>query len=262
VDRDHRLRPLDRLHDVRRGRRAALVAGAVGVVLAAGGVIAWNLAMAASLLRTAPGDLPRHPALMAYGRAQGARVFARHCASCHANGARGDPARGVPDLTDADWLYGEGGVADIEAVVAHGVRAHAPRTLAFADMPAYAHPRPSRTEPIPPLSPADIHDMVEYVVAISGRPADPAAAARAAQVYQSRGGCYDCHGRDAGGDPAIGVPRLTDAIWLYGGERSDIAYSIAEGRAGVSPAFAGRLSPVQIREVAVFVYGLSHGARR
>jgi cytochrome c oxidase cbb3-type subunit 3 len=250
---------VDRLHDVSVSRRGALVAGAIGTVAAAvGAVFVWTLAMDSRLLRTDPGALSRDRGLMAYGEARGAGVFAAHCAACHANEGRGDVARGVPDLTDADWLYGEGGVADIEAVVAHGVRAHAPRTMALAEMPAYAHPRPSRTEPIPPLSPGDLHDMVEYVVALSGRPADPAAAARAAQVYQTRGGCYDCHGRDAAGDPGIGVPRLTDAIWLYGGDRADIAYSIAEGRAGVSPAFAGRLSPLEIREASVFVYGLSH----
>ncbi len=243
---------------MRAPRRAAVVAGAIAFVLAAAGVVAWNVVMAARLVRAAPGDLPRDHGLMAYGRSHGARVFAGHCASCHGRRGKGDPARGMPDLTDGDWLYGEGSIADIETVVAHGIRAHAPRTQAFADMPAYAHARPYRSEPIPPLSPADIRDMTEYVVAISGRPADRAAAARAAQVYQTRGGCYDCHGRDAGGDPGIGVPRLTDQVWLYGGDRADIAWSIAEGRHGVSPAFAGRLSPAQIREVAVYVYGLSH----
>jgi cytochrome c oxidase cbb3-type subunit 3 len=249
---------MDRLHDVRRPGRAAILAGTIGVVLAAGGVVVWILAMAARLVCAAPGDLPRDRGLMAYGAGRGRQVFAANCAGCHTHGARGDPVRGVPDLTDPDWLYGDGGVADIEAVVAHGIRAHAPRTMAFADMPAYAHAKPSRAEPIPPLSPADIRDMTEYVVALSGRPADPAAAARAAHVYQTRGGCYDCHGRDGGGDAAIGVPRLTDAVWLYGGERADIAYTIAEGRHGVSPAFAGRLSPAQIREAALYVYSLSH----
>ncbi len=220
----------------------------------------WGAAMDGRLLRADPGAIARRRPIMSYAQHRGAGVFQARCAACHGRDGRGDPTRGEPNLTDADWLYGAGEIADIETIIAHGIRAGAPRTLAFAEMPAYAHVRPSRTEPIPPLSPADIRDMTEYVVWMSGRPADPAAVARAAPVFQTRGGCYDCHGRDGGGDGAIGAPRLTDAVWLYGGSREDIAHSLAEGRHGVSPAFAGRLTPLQIREAAVYVYGLSHPA--
>jgi len=253
---------MDRLYDVTLARRTwAAIGGAGLVVLGTLTWLIWSAAMDGRLLRTDPGALPEHPALMSYAHERGAPVFQARCAACHGRDGRGDPARGTPNLTDADWLYGAGDIADIETIIAHGIRAGAPRTLAFAEMPAYAHPKPSRTEPIPPLSPADIRDMTEYVVWMSGRPADPAAVARAAPVFQTRGGCYDCHGRDGGGDSAIGAPRLTDAVWLYGGGRADIAHSLSEGRHGVSPAFAGRLTPVQIRETAVYVYGLSHPSR-
>ncbi len=235
--------------------------GALGALLTAAlATLSWSVVMGGRLLRADPGDIPHHGALMAYGRDRGAGLFHDHCAACHGRDGRGDPGRGTPDLTDSDWLYGAGDIADIETIIAHGIRAGAPRTLAFAEMPAYAHAKPSRAEPIPPLSPADIRDMTEYVVWMSGRPADPAAVARAAPVFQTRGGCYDCHGRDGGGDGAIGAPRLTDAVWLYGGGRDDIAHTLAEGRHGVSPAFQGRLTPLQVRETAVYVYALSHPA--
>jgi cytochrome c oxidase cbb3-type subunit 3 len=227
----------------------------VGLAL---GVVVYGKILDDRLLRAEPGQISRDPALMTHARGPGRRVFDAHCAACHGVAGKGDPARGVPDLTDADWLYGDGSLADIEAITAHGIRAHAPHTLSLAEMPAYAHPRPSTTEPIPPLSPQDIRDMTEYVVALSGRPADRAAAARAAVVFQGRGGCYDCHGADGGGDSAIGAPRLTDATYLYGGARAEIAWTLAEGRHGVSPAFLGRLSPLEIREVAIHVWSLSH----
>jgi cytochrome c oxidase cbb3-type subunit 3 len=252
---------MDRLHHVKPWRGWTL-AGACGLIVAATG--AWAVSQVATdvrLLKIAPRALPQDHALMAWAAGRGAGVYRGRCQGCHGPAGRGDPTHGVPDLTDGDWLYGEGDIADIEAIVAHGIRAHAPRTLALADMPAYAHERPSATEPIPPLPPADLRDMVEYVVWMSGRPADRAAVARAAQVYQTRGGCYDCHGRDGGGDAAIGAPRLTDSVWLYGGTRAEIAQSLAQGRHGVSPAFLGRLSPVQIREAAAYVYALSHPER-
>ena len=256
---------MDRLHHVSlpRGgfgwRQGLIGAGALGLA-AALGLFLQTKAMEGRLLRAAPGALPADHALMAFARGPGRRVYQTHCAACHGVGGKGDQSRAAPDLTDADWLYGEGDIGDIEALIAHGVRAHAPRTFALADMPAYAHARPSLTEPIPPLSPGDIADMTQYVVLLSGRSADAAAAARGALIYQGRGGCYDCHGRDGGGDSAIGAPRLTDAIWLYGGTRADIAWTLSEGRHGVSPAFAGRLSPLRIREAAIYVWGLSHRA--
>jgi cytochrome c oxidase cbb3-type subunit 3 len=246
---------MDRFHDVRLGPWGW---SALLVLVVALGLLIYGRVMDDRLLRADPGDLARHPALLAHAHRSGRRVFEANCAACHGGAGKGDPARGVPDLTDADWLYGEGSIAEIEAITAHGIRAHAPHTLSLAEMPAYAHPRPSTTEPIPPLSPQDIRDMTEYVVALSGRPGDRAAAARAALVFQGRGGCYDCHGADGGGDSAIGAPRLTDAIYLYGGTRADIAWTLAEGRHGVSPAYSGRLSPLKIREAAIYVWSFSH----
>lgn len=36
----------------------------------------------------------------------GAEVFAANCVSCHGEHAQGDMTKGIPNLTDNDWLYG------------------------------------------------------------------------------------------------------------------------------------------------------------
>ena len=78
-------------------------------------------------------------------------------------------------------------------------------------------------------------------------------------LYQGHGGCWDCHGRDARGDQAIGAPDLTDGKWLRGdGSRRDISRIIREGLRGVSPAFRGRLDPADARAVAAYVASLHH----
>jgi cbb3-type cytochrome c oxidase subunit III len=84
---------------------------------------------------------------------------------------------------------------------------------------------------------------------------EDAAAARGAALYADKGLCYDCHSRDVQGDQAIGAPNLADGVWLYGdGSRESVFRSIAQGRAGVCPAFERRLSPAALRAVAVFVH--------
>lgn len=40
--------------------------------------------------------------------ARAARTFTDQCVTCHGVAGAGDRTRGVPDLTDSDWLYGSG----------------------------------------------------------------------------------------------------------------------------------------------------------
>jgi len=82
--------------------------------------------------------------------------------------------------------------------------------------------------------------------------------------------CAACHGRDLHGARRPGVPDLTSPVWLYGtGDVSDIEPTILYGiRSGHPkarnitdmPAFGrtGQLSPAEIRDVAEYVYSLSH----
>jgi cytochrome c oxidase cbb3-type subunit 3 len=150
-------------------------------------------------------------------------------------------------------------VSDIEQVVKYGIRSDHPKAWNLAIMPAYATARPSvRDSKIPPLTPGNIRDLVEFLFRQQGRSADGAAAVRGAELFRT-GGCYDCHAADGKGDSAIGAPNLTDAITLYGdGSRESLSMSIGYGRHGICPAWATRISPGQIRETALFVYSLSH----
>jgi cytochrome c oxidase cbb3-type subunit 3 len=69
--------------------------------------------------------------------------------------------------------------------------------------------------------------------------------------------CAACHGRDARGNQRLGAPDLTDAVWLYGGDAATIVQSIADGRRGGMPSFAGTLSDDAIVEVVDYVQSLS-----
>jgi cytochrome c oxidase cbb3-type subunit 3 len=214
----------------------------------------------ARLLRTDPNSLPSQTTLMGFARERGEALFEAHCAACHGTRGQADPARGIPDLRDDDWLYGTGSVSDIEQIIKFGIRSHHPKAWNLAIMPAYATARPSiRDDKIPALSPGNIRDLVEFLMREQGRSADAAAAQRGAGLFGGAGGCYDCHAADGKGDSAIGAPDLTDQVTLYGdGSRKSLSMSIAYGRHGMCPAWAARISAAGIREVAVFVYSLSH----
>ena len=192
----------------------------------------------------------------------GAGVYRQGCASCHGAQGRGDMSAGVPDLTDADWLYGRGLAQEIEQVAEHGIRSHRAKALALADMPAFALPAPSSTERISSLSPRDIADVTEFIRYLGGGAQDMTAAARGGLIYQARGAWFDCHGRDGRGDSAVGAPNLADATWLYGDrKRESIARSIAEGRAGVCPGGGGALSATALRQVALYIHSRSSSRR-
>jgi cytochrome c oxidase cbb3-type subunit 3 len=212
------------------------------------------------LLRADPNALPTDAALLRFAVSRGEPLFRAHCAVCHGISGAGNLTSGVPNLTDNDWLYGTGRIADIVQVIEYGIRSRNARAWNLAIMPAYARPRPNRNDShIQPLSPQEISDVVEFLRDRQGRDADAVAALRGAALFAGGAGCYDCHSTDAKGDSAIGAPDLTDAITLYGdGGRDALFQSIAYGRQGVCPAWIKRMSAAAIIETAVYVYSLSH----
>ncbi|MBM7454667.1 cytochrome c oxidase cbb3-type subunit 3 [Oceanisphaera litoralis] len=163
----------------------------------------------------------------------GQRLFLQNCAQCHGSDARG--ARGFPNLTDADWLYG-GTPEQIKASIMHG------RTGA---MPAWGDS----------LGEDGVREVTSYVLSLSGRKVD----AVEAQKGQARFAvCAACHGMDAKGNPALGAPNLTDGIWLYGGSRAAVEDSIRNGRAGVMPAWQDILGEDKVHLLASYVYSLNN----
>ena len=226
-------------------------------VAAAGiGIGLWRGNEAAAMLRADPDHILSDPALRAYAVPAGRTVYRQHCQSCHGPTGKGDQTIGAPDLTDAIPLYREGTVSQIEEIVRYGIRAGNKRGWNLAVMPAFGRPKHGGSEGMKPQTPAQIEDLTQFLLAFTGRASDAVAAQRGHDTYD-KAGCWDCHGRDVAGDPAIGAPGLTGNTWLYGGRPEDIRRTIAQGRAGFSPAFANILAPADQRSVAVYVASLS-----
>jgi cytochrome c oxidase cbb3-type subunit III len=234
----------------------------VGIVVAAVACVWTGLqvrdiqAVKSRFLIADPDGIARDAAMMRYALPRGRAAFEAHCASCHGSDLRGDPSRGVPNLADADWLYGSGRVGEIERIILYGIRSGHSRAENLADMPAFASANPYARYKIEPLSPREVDDVTTLLYSFQHPDsADARAVARGAEVYHGKGLCFDCHADHAGGDPAIGAPNLTDGIWLYGdGSRHSIKAAISRGLAGVCPQWASRLSPETIRAVAVYVH--------
>ncbi len=183
--------------------------------------------------------------LQQFALAAGKSLFGDNCATCHGAGGQGFP--GYPNLNDDSWIWG-GGLEDIKQTIAFGRRSDHPETT-NSIMMAYG-----RDDLLPA---SDISDLANYVLFISGQEHDTAAAGRAAPIYASQ--CAVCHGADGSGDRTQGAPNLTDAIWLFGGDQETIYESIWSGRAGVMPAWDGRLSEAEITALAVYVHSLGGG---
>jgi cbb3-type cytochrome c oxidase subunit III len=231
---------------------------AILLLLAAGAAWSYRSYTVTSALLRADADAV--PAALLPGAINaGKSIFLSDCATCHRDNAKGDKVLGVPDLTDHDWLFGTGLVSDIQKIVRYGIRSQDPRGQNLADMPAFARAIPyPREKEMPPLAPADVRDVVQFILSKQNRASDQEAVARGLKIFTSRGGCWDCHGDNAKGDNASGSPNLTDNVWLYGsGSAADIATSIEKGHQGVMPAFVNRLSAAEILEVSLYVHSLS-----
>jgi len=232
-----------------------------GALLGGAAWLVREARISAQLVRSDPEAIPGNAELLRAGAERGRSIYRDRCASCHGPKATGATSLGAPNLTDADWLYGEGRVSDIEKIVGYGIRAPNPRSWNLATMPAYGQAIPSTAESIQPLTPGEIAAVSDYLLALGGQPSDPESARWGAQIYSGKGGCYDCHASDAKGDRAIGASNLTDSTWLYGdGSQMAISYSITHGRQGFCPAWSRKLSSLELREVSLYVYALSHVA--
>lgn len=171
----------------------------------------------------------------------GGAIFRTYCSQCHGAGAAGAP--GYPNLLDDDWLWG-GDVEAVHQTIAHGIRSDTDDDTRYSEMPAFADI----------LSDEEITDVTAYVGALSdGVDADHPGA----EVFADN--CISCHGETGEGMRDQGAPNLTDAIWLWGGSPEVIEATIRHSRYGQMPAWTGRLTEAEIRQVAVYVHGLGGG---
>lgn len=190
-------------------------------------------------------DIRKDSDLLRFATEAGKSAFKNNCAACHGSGAQG--FSGYPNLNDDDWVWG-GSVDEIHKTILYGIRSDHKQTRSTA-MPKFGVDKL--------LTEAQINQVAEYVLAFSKKSTDAAAATAGEKIYKEQ--CASCHGDAGKGMLEQGAPNLTDDIWLYGGNKTAVLESIRTGRGGVMPWWTGRLDPVTIKSLAVYVHGLGGG---
>ena len=181
-----------------------------------------------------PEDVSKDPQAVAIGE----RLFMNNCAQCHGSDARGN--KGIPNLTDADWLHG-GAPAIIQETLVKGRMGNMPPMAAAVG------------------TPDDVKNVAQYVLSLSGSPHDSLQAALGKSKFVA---CAACHGMDGKGNPALGAPNLTDDIWLHGYGEAAIVAMVNNGKVNQMPAQADKLTEAQIHVLASYVWGLSNNGKK
>jgi cytochrome c oxidase cbb3-type subunit 3 len=184
--------------------------------------------------------------LMEQAVAGGKAAFRQNCVQCHGSGANG--SIGYPSLKDDDWLWG-GNIKEIEQTLTYGIRQPGVAETRTSLMPSFGK------DGI--LTPAQVNDVANYVLSLSGSAPANASAQAGAAIFAVN--CVACHGPDAKGLRQFGAPNLTDKVWLYGGKHEQVVGSVTNAHAGVMPAWQGRLDPVTIKMLALYVHSLGGG---
>jgi cytochrome c oxidase cbb3-type subunit 3 len=179
-------------------------------------------------------DLSRDPQAHAIGE----RLFLNNCAACHGSNAKG--AKGFPNLTDSDWIYG-GSPEKIIETITLGRR---------GQMPIMA-PAVGTSE--------EVRQVANYVLSLSGSGHNSIMAELGKDKFKKV--CAACHGADGKGNQAIGAPNLSDKIWLHGYGEEAIMAMVNKGKLNMMPAQNARLSEDQIKVVASYVWSLSHASQ-
>ena len=188
-------------------------------------------------------DIRADPALMTVVREHGQRLFGDNCAVCHGTDAAG--VRGFPSLINDDWLWG-GDPDTITETIRVGVNSNLHSETRVSEMMAFG------ASGI--LDNAAVQASAHYVKALS----DPAWA-RGREEIVARGravfadNCVICHGDDARGNQTLGSPDLTSTSSIYGNDIGSIYAVIHEGRQGEMPAWEQRLSPAEIKLLALYL---------
>jgi cytochrome c oxidase cbb3-type subunit 3 len=167
----------------------------------------------------------------------GKRLYDTYCMQCHGGDGRG--AKGFPNLTDSDWLYG-GEPEQIVQTIAAG---------RMGVMPPHAQ-----------LGADTVKDLANFVRSLAGLPNDSVRTAKGKEAFTSAG-CLGCHGADGKGMQAIGAPNLTDKVWLYGSSEATIIETINNGRQNKMPAWKEFLGDAKVHLLSAYVLSLSQGAK-
>lgn len=198
------------------------------------------------LLATDIGQIQKDAELTQFAVAGGTAAYKVNCIQCHGSGAIGSP--GYPNLNDDDWIWG-GSVEEIYLTLKHGVRHPGDEDTRISDMPAFG------ADEI--LSKEEISDVAWYVRKLAGEEFDAAAITNGAVLYEDN--CAACHGDNGEGIRELGGPRLSDALWLYGGSYEQIVAQIDKPKQGVMPAWEARLGEGATKQLAVYIHSLGGG---
>lgn len=195
-------------------------------------------------------DIAANPDLMNHVRETGRTLFIDNCAACH--GTRGTGGPGFPNLAAKAWLWG-GEPDTIAETIRIGINATNEETR-VSQMMAFGRDGV--------LDDRQVRAVAAYVRSLSDLPmgaSDKALVEDGKQVFADN--CVACHGEDGHGSTDVGAPNLTDATWIYGSDAQTVYTTIYSGRQGHMPHWEGRLSPVDIKILALYVGTLGEVAR-
>ncbi|WP_455384758.1 cytochrome-c oxidase, cbb3-type subunit III [Acidihalobacter prosperus] len=191
-------------------------------------------------------QLESDPQLLDFTMKIGRQLFGDNCAACH--GAGGQGVVGLyPSLSDDVTLWG-GTPEDIRDSIARGHHGFMP---AFEDA----------------LDAAQRKDVAEFVLSLSGIQGGSAQAVqRGARIFRgTAGGCFYCHTAAGTGNARMGAPNLADQVWAiadvpraesYAAKVAAVEKVVRGGVHRDMPAWSGRLSPTEIKLLAVYVHEL------
>ena len=189
-------------------------------------------------------QIAANPDTLNFARSMGHALFGDHCAACHGTGGQGVLSMNLeasyPNLTDDAWIHGSS-YEKIVQDITNGIHGNMPAFGALFQGEKRA-------------------DLAQYVLSLSHQQGvNEEAANRGKALFAT---CAGCHGATGTGNQMIGAPNLTDQSWdfvdISGAKDYDekvklIEGVIANGMNHQMPKFGDRLSPEQIRLLAVYV---------
>ena len=187
-------------------------------------------------------EIERDPSLMAAVRETGRTLFGDNCSVCHGREAKG--SRGFPDLTRASFLWGNTPEAIAETIKV-GINSAHPNSR-VSQMPAFGRDQV--------LERPDIENVVAYVLSLSGAKASVGNVEAGKTVFTAN--CAVCHGPDGKGKTDVGGPDLTSRTWTHGGDEASIYNDVWGGLQGQMPSWEGRLSPIDLKILALYIADL------
>ena len=187
-------------------------------------------------------EIKQNQQLMQFVLTAGKSAFYENCSACHGKGHQG--GYGYPNLNDDDWLWG-GKVEDIYQTLIYGIRSGHEKARAN-QMSSFG------LDGV--LKSSEIKEVASFVRSLSGLEKTNE---NGAKIFANN--CVACHGSEGKGNQQLGAPNLTDKIWLYSSEPSEVYKTIYYSRAGVMPFWQGRLDDNTIKILALYIHSLGGG---